>query len=123
MLDHFNLPVSDLERSRRFYEQVLAALDCGFVLEDGSAVGFGRDSWGFGIVRAPTPLPRIHVAFSARDRAQVDRFYEAALSAGAVSNGPPGIRAAYDPNYYAAFVFDPDGHNVEAVCRRGSGHR
>jgi catechol 2,3-dioxygenase-like lactoylglutathione lyase family enzyme len=81
MLDHFNLPVSDLERSRRFYEQVLATLDCRFVLQDGSAIGFGRDCWNFGIVLADIPLPRIHLAFTARDRQQVDRFYEAALGA------------------------------------------
>jgi len=119
MLDHVNLPVSDLERSRRFYEQALTALDCKFVLQDGSAIGFGRDSWSFGIVLASTPLPRIHVAFAARDREQVDRFYRAALAAGGVPNGSPGIRSEYDPNYYAAFVLDPDGHNVEAVCRHG----
>jgi catechol 2,3-dioxygenase-like lactoylglutathione lyase family enzyme len=117
MLDHVNLPVSDLERSRRFYEQVLATLGCRFVLQDGSAVGFGRDCWNFGIVLGAGPLPQIHVAFSARDREQVDRFYAAALAAGGISNGLPGIRPEYDPNYYAAFVLDPDGHNVEAVCR------
>lgn len=118
MLDHINLPVSDLQRSRRFYEQLLATLDCNFVHEDGSAVGFGRDCWNFGIVLAPRPFPRIHVAFAARDRDQVDRFYEAALRAGGVANGRPGLRPDYDPNYYAAFVLDPDGHNIEAVCRR-----
>ena len=117
MVDHVNLPVSDLERSRRFYERVLATLDCSFVLQDGSAVGFGRGSWSFGIVLEPAPLPRIHVAFAARDRAQVDRFYAAALDAGATANGAPGIRSHYDPSYYAAFVLDPDGHNVEVVCR------
>jgi catechol 2,3-dioxygenase-like lactoylglutathione lyase family enzyme len=121
MLDHFNLPVSDLERSRRFYEEVLATLDCRFVLQDGSAIGFGRDCWNFGIVLVTNvPLPRIHLAFSARDRQQVDRFYEAALAAGGISNGRPGIRSDYDPHYYAAFVLDPDGHNVEAVFRRAS---
>lgn len=118
MIDHFNLPVSELERSRKFYERVLAALDCGVLMRDGSAIGFGRTCWNFGIVLTQAPLPSLHVAFSAQDRDQVDRFYAAALAACGQPNGLPGIRSDYDPNYYAAFVLDPDGHNVEAVCRR-----
>ena len=117
MIDHFNLPVSDLSRSRRFYEAALAPLGFHCILEDGNAVGFGTDTWRFGIVAMPVPFPRLHLAFIAGSRSDVDRFFAAATSAGARPNGPPGIRLEYDPGYYAAFVFDPDGHNIEAVCR------
>src|SRR4051812_18775180 len=113
MIDHFNLPVTDLERSRDFYERVLATLDCGVLIQDGNAIGFGRGCWNFGIVLIRASPPRLHVAFSARDRNQVDRFYAAALAAGGQPNGQPGLRSDYDANYYAAFVLDPDGHNVE----------
>jgi predicted lactoylglutathione lyase len=65
----------------------------------------------------PEPIPRLHVAFQARSRAAVDAFFQAAVAAGATSNGPPGVRRQYDPQYYAAFVLDPDGHNIEAVFR------
>ncbi len=118
MIDHFNLPVANLEASRRFYERVLEPLGVHFVMQDGRAVGFGRKSWEFGIIETSAPIPRLHLAFAAPSRDQVDRFYQAALAAGARSNGAPGLRPAYDPNYYAAFVVDLDGHNIEAVCRR-----
>jgi len=117
MIDHVNLPVRDLERSRAFYERVLAPLGFRVLGRDGQAVGFGGDAWAFGIVATPPPLVPLHLAFTAASRAAVDRFYEAALAAGGRSNGTPGLRPAYDPDYYAAFVLDPDGHNVEAVCR------
>ena len=118
MIDHFNLSISDLEPSQRFYERVLEPLGYHFLIRDGAAAGFGRDVWSFGIVVAVPPLPRLHVAFEAASRSQVDHFFAAALSAGATPNGSPGIRPEYDPNYYAAFVHDPDGHNIEAVCRQ-----
>ena len=121
MIDHFNLPISDLERSQRFYERVLEPLGYRFLLRDGAAAGFGRDVWSFGIVATAAPLPKLHVAFEAASRLQVDHFFATALSAGARPNGSPGIRPAYDPNYYAAFVHDPDGHNIEAVCRQPEG--
>ncbi len=117
MIDHFNLPVSDLARSRSFYERVLAPLGYRFVMQDGAAVGFGRDSWEFGILATAGPIQRLHVAFSASSRQAVGRFFSAAMAAGAESNGAPGLRPDYSPTYYAAFVFDPDGHNVEAVHR------
>ena len=120
MIDHFNLPVSDLARSRRFYESVLTPLGFHFLMQDGSAMGFGTDTWGFGILATPAPFPSLHLAFTAGNRVAVDQFFEAALSLGAPSNGPPGIRLHYDPDYYAAFVLDPDGHNIEAVCRKRS---
>jgi catechol 2,3-dioxygenase-like lactoylglutathione lyase family enzyme len=117
MIDHFNLPVLDLARSRRFFEAVLAPLGFRFLMQDGNAIGFGSGTWGFGIVATPPPIPPIHLAFQARSRALVDAFFRAALAAGVTSNGAPGLRPHYDPNYYAAFVLDPDGHNVEAVYR------
>jgi len=120
LIDHFNLPVLDLARSRRFYERVLATLDSRFLAEDGQAIGFGSDTWEFGIIATPSPIPVLHVAFRARSRGAVDAFFSEALAAGAKSNGPPGVRQQYDPQYYAAFVLDPDGHNVEAVFRGGS---
>ncbi|MBI1817026.1 MAG: VOC family protein [Deltaproteobacteria bacterium] len=120
MIDHFNLPVSDLARSRRFYERVLAPLGFQFLMQDGDAVGFGTDTWRFGIVATLTPFPSLHLAFTAGSRVAVDGFFEAATSLGAQANGPPGIRPHYDPDYYAAFVLDPDGHNIEAVCRKRS---
>lgn len=121
MIDHFNLPVTDLDRSQTFYERALDPLGLRFLFRDGAASGFGSDAWTFGIVVAAPPVPKIHVAFRAVDRSQVDRFFAAALAVGGTANGAPGIRAGYDPHYYAAFVSDPDGHNVEAVCRRQAG--
>jgi len=117
VLDHFNLPVFDLGRSRRFYERVLAPLESRFFAEDGPAIGFGNSAWQFGIVATPAPISKLHVAFRAPSRNAVDAFFNEALAAGATSNGPPGVRQQYDPQYYAAFVLDPDGHNVEAVFR------
>jgi catechol 2,3-dioxygenase-like lactoylglutathione lyase family enzyme len=119
MIDHFNLPVSELQRSRRFYESVLGTLGFRFLVQDGDAVGFGADSWGFGLVVTPSPIPRLHVAFKAQSRHAVDAFFRAALTAGATRNGDPGLRSQYDADYYAAYVLDLDGHNIEAVCRRG----
>ena len=119
MIDHFILPVSDLESSRRFYERVLAPLGLRSLPQEGAAVGFGIDTWAFGIVSTAPPFPRLHVAFRARSRDAVNQFFQVATAAGAKPNGPPGIRPAYDPAYYAAFVIDPDGHNIEAVCRTG----
>jgi len=117
VIDHFNLPVLDPARSREFYVQTLAPLGSRFVAADGQAVGFGGGTWEFGIVAASEPISRLHVAFRARSRGAVDAFYRAALAAGGRSNGPPGVRPQYDAEYYAAFVLDPDGHNIEAVFR------
>lgn len=117
IVDHVNLPVSDLARSRAFYERLLAPLGCGFVMQDGAAVGFGRGAWEFGLVESAAPIQRLHVAFAASSREAVDAFFSAAMTAGAASNGAPGLRPDYSPTYYGAFVVDPDGHNVEAVHR------
>jgi len=122
VFDHVSIGVSDLDASKKFYLEALAPLGVGVVMEFPEAVGLGqgREPWfwlGKGD-RAPTP---IHLAFAAANRRQVDEFYRAALAAGAKDNGPPGFRPHYHPNYYAAFVIGPDGHNVEAVCHRAEG--
>jgi catechol 2,3-dioxygenase-like lactoylglutathione lyase family enzyme len=123
MLDHAGFPVSDYERSKAFYLQALAPLGYALVMEvqqhenDAPAAGFGAngkpDLWigGEGGLQRP-----IHIAIAAQDRAAVDAFYRAAIAAGGKDNGAPGLRPHYHPNYYAAFVLDPDGHNIEAVC-------
>ncbi len=124
MLDHVGFPVSDYARSKRFYEQALAPLGYTLIMEveqetEGGfpAAGFGAngkpDFWIGGEGGLNKPL---HVAILAKHRATVDAFHKAAIAAGGRDNGAPGLRPHYHPNYYAAFVFDPDGHNIEAVC-------
>jgi len=123
MLDHTNLMVSDLARSKTFYAKALAPLGYELMMEFAGAQTGGADAAGFGagkpdlwLVQGRPNDPAIHVAFAAKNRAEVDAFYNAALAAGGSDNGPPGIRAHYHPDYYGAFVLDPDGHNIEAVC-------
>ena len=122
MLDHVNLNVSDVGRSRAFYERALAPLGYAPEWEPiPGVVGFARDAGGyrkpdFWINGLRQPVSVLHVAFAAPDRATVDAFYEAAMAAGATDNGGPGVREIYHPHYYGAFVLDPDGNNVEAVC-------
>jgi catechol 2,3-dioxygenase-like lactoylglutathione lyase family enzyme len=123
VLDHVGIEVSDLEASRAFYERALEPLGFGVAMdfaEQAQAIGFGTPEKPSFWIRAAGERPSgpIHVAFHATDRARVDRFHEAALAAGAEDNGPPGVREVYHPTYYAAFVLDPDGNNVEAVCHR-----
>ena len=117
ILDHIGFNVSDFARSRAFYVAALKPLDIGILKEGEGWAMIGR--WGEGAVwfgafgKAATP---IHVAFHAKTREEVRRFHAAALAAGGRDNGAPGLRPQYHANYYGAFVFDPDGHNVEAVC-------
>jgi predicted lactoylglutathione lyase len=89
-------------------------------MQDGQAIGFGAAFWSFGLIETKSAFPPLHVAFIAASRAAVDQFHSIALQSGARSNGVPAVRSQYDPNYYAAFVLDPDGHNIEAVCRSGT---
>lgn len=117
MFDHMGFAVTDFGKSRAFYEKALGALGIGTVMQGEDFVGFGRDGrpqFWVGVGDAPTK--RMHIAFAAADRAAVRAFYEAALAAGGKDNGPPGLRPQYHPNYYGAFVIDPNGHNIEAVC-------
>lgn len=125
ILDHVGLAVAYHSRSRAFYEAALAPLGIGVVMEvtaeetGGAAhTGFGRGfKPAFWISEGP-PGGHAHIAFVAADRAAVDAFHAAALAAGGTDNGAPGLRPHYHPSYYGAFVLDPDGHNVEAVCHR-----
>jgi catechol 2,3-dioxygenase-like lactoylglutathione lyase family enzyme len=117
MIDHIGITTSDLTRSRAFYERALAPLGYTvFKAYEGQAVGFWVESkCDFWIGAGQDPRPA-HVAFRAKGRAQVKAFYDAAIAAGGKDNGAPGVRAHYHQDYYGAFVTDPDGHNIEAVC-------
>jgi catechol 2,3-dioxygenase-like lactoylglutathione lyase family enzyme len=127
LLDHITLNVSDYARSKAFYEKALAPLGVKAVMEFGEACGFGRESKpDFWIGKGPTSFQKaahlalitpVHIAFAARSREEVDAFHAAALAAGGRDNGGPGLRPHYHPDYYGAFVLDPDGHNIEAVTR------
>jgi catechol 2,3-dioxygenase-like lactoylglutathione lyase family enzyme len=124
MIDHTGVVVSDFEKSKLFYAAALAPIGFKKILEFPAEVTGNADVAGFGeppkpefwISRGTPNFPPIHVAFRVAQRAQVDAFYSAAIAAGGRDNGAPGIRAHYHPNYYGAFVLDPDGHNIEAVC-------
>jgi len=119
MIDHVVLYVSDLGRSRRFYEQALEPVGYGIVFEMEGLVAFGSEGQTrFAVRSGKEPNTTAHVAFQAEDRATVDAFHAAAMAAGGMDEGPPGVRENYGPTYYAAFVGDPDGNNVESVCRR-----
>ncbi len=120
MIDHFTLKVRDYAASKRFYLNALQPLGYELVMEfEGKMGGFGArgkpDLW---LSEDPANVRPMHFAISATDRRAVDAFYQAATHAGALDNGKPGLRKEYHPSYYAAFVLDPDGHNVEAVCHR-----
>ena len=125
MIDHMGISVSDLARSRAFYEAALGPLGMAVQMEvggdntesGGSALGFGVPGEKiFWIGDGEKVGEGTHVAFRADRREQVDAFYAGGLSAGGRDNGPPGPRPHYGPNYYAAFLHDPDGANIEAVC-------
>ena len=132
MIDHMGMPVSDLARATEFYSKALAPLGYGIVMQvsaaetgHGGAVGFGppgdeadfhSGKPSFWIGDGEPLAGHIHVAFVAASPAAVDAFYRAALAAGGKDNGPPGLRPHYHANYYAAFVLDLDGNNIEAAC-------
>ena len=116
---HVAVNVGEWERARRFYDEVLTLFGYRAVYEEAGALAYFADADGldFGIGRRE-PVGGTHVAFECDDRVAVDRFHEIALRAGGRDNGAPGIRAQYDANYYAAYVLDPDGNNIEAVCHK-----
>jgi catechol 2,3-dioxygenase-like lactoylglutathione lyase family enzyme len=124
MIDHTGVAVSDFEKSKSFYVAALQPIGFELLLEFPAAVTGFADVAGFGerpkaefwINRGEPNKPAIHVAFRVRKRELVDAFYAAALAAGGRSNGAPGLRPHYHSDYYGAFVFDPDGHNIEVVC-------
>ena len=116
MIDHIGLSVSDYAGSRKFYESALAPLGYSLIMEfGGNAAGFGADGKPDFWISEGEGKP-IHVAIASPDRKTVDAFHKAALAAGAKDNGGPGLRPEYHPTYYGAFVLDPDGNNLEAVC-------
>ncbi len=121
MFDHFSLRVRDLERSKAFYARALAPLGAAIQMEFEGGAGIGPAGKPSFWLSQGDPPASLHFAFVAPDRAAVDAFYAAAIAAGARDNGAPGVREQYHPTYYAAFVFDPDGHNIEAVCHAPPG--
>jgi catechol 2,3-dioxygenase-like lactoylglutathione lyase family enzyme len=124
MIDHTGLSVSNFAKSKAFYEQALSPIGYSLIMALSAAETGGTDVAGFGVPPKPDfwlasgkpNVPPIHIAFRAESRAMVDAYYRAAIGAGGRDNGPPGLRAHYHPNYYGAFVLDPDGHNIEVVC-------
>jgi catechol 2,3-dioxygenase-like lactoylglutathione lyase family enzyme len=126
MLDHIGLEVTDFERSKEFYERALAPLGLSVLMEPAPAVaGFGEQHdlkpYFWIATRSGEPQTGVHVAFEVPSRDLVDAFHGAALEAGATDNGAPGERQMYHPHYYGAYVLDPDGNNVEAVCHHPAG--
>jgi catechol 2,3-dioxygenase-like lactoylglutathione lyase family enzyme len=123
MIDHTGVAVSDFAASKAFYDKAMAPLGASLLMTvpkeytgGANVVGYGRDRAVFWVADSKKPRDSQHIAFTARSRAEVDAFHEAALAAGGRDNGAPGLRPHYHANYYGAFVFDPDGNNVEAVC-------
>ncbi len=118
MIDHITIAVTDIERAKAFYDASLGVLGLKRVFEGGTFAGYGGDSQRpyFWIGVRPTVATGTHVAFTAADRATVEAFHRAALASGGTDNGAPGLRPQYHAAYYGAFVLDPDGHNIEAVC-------
>jgi catechol 2,3-dioxygenase-like lactoylglutathione lyase family enzyme len=119
IFDHISIPVSDFDRSEAFYSSALWALGVSQKLSmprpGGHVAGFGKEKASFFIASGSPSHGTIHLALAARSRAEVDAFHKAALTAGGRDNGAPGVRPRYHANYYAAFVFDLEGNNIEAV--------
>jgi catechol 2,3-dioxygenase-like lactoylglutathione lyase family enzyme len=128
MIDHTGVQVSNPEKSRLFYEKSLAPLGYKLMMEIPKEYTDGLVVLGFGVPPKPdfwlsqgTPQkPHVHIAFRAETRQQVDEFYKAALANGGKDNGGPGLRPHYHKDYYGAFVWDPDGHNIEACCHESA---
>ncbi|MEQ1953007.1 VOC family protein [Mesorhizobium sp. CN2-181] len=123
MIDHTGITVSNFEVSKSFYDKAMAPLGASLLYvvpteyTGGIKVGgYGRERPTFWLREGEGGKERQHIAFTARNRAEVDGFHAAALAAGGKDNGAPGLRPHYHPNYYGAFVIDPDGNNMEAVC-------
>jgi catechol 2,3-dioxygenase-like lactoylglutathione lyase family enzyme len=125
MLHHLSLGIADLDRARAFYDPVMAELGLSRTLDVEDAVGYGAGITSFSLNRPADGKPAspgngVHVAFEVEHRAAVVAFHRVALAQGGSDDGPPGLRPEYDPNYYAAFVRDPDGNKIEAVTFAGS---
>ena len=126
MLDHITIGVDDFDRAKAFYDQALAPLGVERIVFVTAEMTGGEAYVGYGEAGQPyfwfhgagATTGTMHFAFSAASRAMVDAFHAAALAAGGTDNGAPGLRPHYDPHYYGAFVLDPEGRNIEAVCRK-----
>jgi catechol 2,3-dioxygenase-like lactoylglutathione lyase family enzyme len=123
MLDHVSIGVRDIAKAKRFYDAALQPLGYKCLSESEGSLGYGQDAVALWISVTQHPVPSdpqsgLHFCFSAPTRRSVDSFHAAALKLGGRDNGAPGIRAEYDPNYYAAFVVDPDGYRIEAHCAK-----
>ena len=120
MFDHIGLEIRDIEVSKKFYLSALAPLGITLVadLKEWNAAGFGKERPQFwlGTGKPTNGEDEVHICFQAKNRAEVQSFYDAAIKAGGKDNGKPGLRPEYHANYYGAFVLDPDGHNIEACC-------
>lgn len=121
MIDHVSIGVRDVAAAKRFYDAALKPLGYTCLSEGSTSLGYGRDGVAFWIGATEHPVPAdprsgLHFCFRAPTRAAVDAFHAAALKHGGRDNGKPGVRADYDANYYAAFVFDPEGYRIEAYC-------
>lgn len=127
MLDHMVLPVADVAKAKAFFDAALEPLGYGVLTEITAEMTGGHPAYGYGVAGMhepqfwlgqydPAPNVGMHVAFKAENREQVDTFYAAAIAAGGLDNGGPGVRPHYHEHYYGAFVLGPDGHNIEAVC-------
>lgn len=119
IIDHVGLTISDYNQSVEFYTKALAPLDIELIANDQGWAGFGKNKNGkadFWLGIDDNVQNPMHIAFVAESREKVNQFYSAAIAAGAIDNGKPGLREIYHSNYYGAFVIDPDGHNIEAVC-------
>ena len=123
MIDHIGLRVSDFQRSKAFFQAALAPLGYTMMMEfdlpGGKTGGMGVDGMpDLWLSQGQAQRPPLHVAFNAANRATVDAFYKAAIAAGGKDNGKPGLRPDYHPNYYGAFIIDPEGHAIEACCHK-----
>ncbi len=121
MFDHISIGVRDIRRTKAFYDAALAPLGFTCLSAGDASLGYGEKGVAFWISKTTKPVPAdmesgLHFCFRASSRKAVDAFHAAALEAGGVDNGKPGIRADYDANYYAAFAIDPDGYRIEAYC-------
>jgi catechol 2,3-dioxygenase-like lactoylglutathione lyase family enzyme len=123
MFDHISLGVRDLQRSRRFYDSALKPLGFTALSVGDDSLGYGRQAIALWLSPSASPPPvdprsGLHFCFTAPSRAAVDEFHRAGLAAGGRDNGAPGVRADYGPTYYAAYIVDPDGYRLEALCNQ-----
>lgn len=114
-IGHIGLPVSNIAASKKFYDAIVGDLGMKLRTNEEDFVGYGDDSYRFYLHQGKPAVKGIHICFDVESREKVDAFYEHAVAAGGEDNGAPGVREDYSPTYYAAFVIDPDGNNIEAV--------